>query len=213
MCHNKKNDLVEKAAWRFQGPFDPSGNVRLNLFKGKPLLELRLCAKSYHEAAKTLLEKSEQAELPDYELYPCIYLYRHSLELYLKAAKIGACQYLEMIEKRQWKIEDILNRHTLVDKIPILEEIHEKMELSFDFSEMKELIHDIEIIDGQSMNFRYPITKDGIPLLSSKTSINLFLLAQNLDNIFVELEGIVLFIEDAISNMQREIAENRHELD
>lgn len=52
-------------------------------FQSRPVLDVAIFAKGYHKAANRLA--AEFSRSPDYDAYPIFFLYRHSLELYLKA--------------------------------------------------------------------------------------------------------------------------------
>src|SRR4051812_30151389 len=55
--------------------------------------ELRFYARSFHKAARTLIENWEldRGHAPsDWDACPVVFLYRHALELYLKSVLLGA---------------------------------------------------------------------------------------------------------------------------
>jgi len=57
----------------------------VNRFTDNPKNDFGVFARGYFRAASKLAEQLLSKErFPDYEAYPVVFLYRHSLELYLK---------------------------------------------------------------------------------------------------------------------------------
>jgi hypothetical protein len=89
-------------------------DVVLNWY-GQSIEKLNLCAEAYHSAARSLIENSSDDQLRDINACPVVFLYRLSLELYLKAILIIGSKILRLDGAPFKTVEEILNkRHNLV---------------------------------------------------------------------------------------------------
>lgn len=119
-----------------------------------------LFADNFYAAAKQVMEyvldKGEFAQLDCY-FFSIVYLYRHSLELKLKAI---AFNYINDKELQKNFIKD--TRHNL---LIILERISKYIKINDEYSWIKGLFNNMNSIDKESDAFRYPIKiikdKDG----------------------------------------------------
>lgn len=75
---------------------------------GEPTEWFDFYAKAYHSAARRLFEKSSQKQLRDIGACPVVFLYRHSLELYLKEILISGQGILRLEGKPFRTVENIL---------------------------------------------------------------------------------------------------------
>ncbi len=82
-------------------------DVVLNWY-GQPLEKLDSCAQAFHAAGKRLAGKSSAEQLRDIGACPVVFLYRHSLELYLKSILITGSKILEREAKPFRTVEAIL---------------------------------------------------------------------------------------------------------
>ena len=88
-------------------------DVVLNWY-GEAVEKLEPYAKAYHSAAQLLIEKSTGDQLRDINACPVVFLYRLSLELYLKAILILGTSILRPDATPFRTVEEILNqRHNL----------------------------------------------------------------------------------------------------
>ena len=146
------------------------GNVRFNLIERDPIDELSIYALGYHIAGKTLVEKLESNRgYGDYEAYPIFFLYRHSLELYLKAIVYRGARLLGMISNDTIDTNKLLTKHGLSMWLPAIKAIFKRLEWEKDFGipsirkfeDFANLVNGIEKIDPLSYNFRYPVNTKG----------------------------------------------------
>jgi hypothetical protein len=63
----------------------------------------------------------------DYDGYPIFYLYRHSLELHLKAIVYRGAQLLGLISDEQIDTRSLLTRHELTRLLPTIQAIFKRM--------------------------------------------------------------------------------------
>src|SRR6266481_6394898 len=101
----------------------PHGNVVFN-FRGRAINDLSAFAAGYHEAGKILVSQLESASgYRDYEGYPILFLYRHALELYLKAIVYQGAQLVGLISDEKLNTEKLLTSHKLTGLVPAIEAI------------------------------------------------------------------------------------------
>ena len=135
-------------------------------FRDLPFDDFAAFGEGYHLAAKNLTENLiKKHNFPDYEGYPIIFLYRHSLELYLKfliykSAKLINFKSLKFL---QIKLE---NSHKLIYLSNLAKDLLIKLfpndkGLEDLMPEIIELCKQFETLDENSYSFRYPITTKG----------------------------------------------------
>jgi hypothetical protein len=189
----------------------PRGNVVFN-FRGRAINDLSAFAAGYHEAGKTLISKMESvAGYRDYEGYPILFLYRHALELYLKAIVYRGAQLLGLISDEKPNTEKLLTSHKLTRFLPTIEAIFRAVEWKWDFDvsglksfddfadlirEFADLIREIEKIDPQSYCFRYPVTTTGEAPLSKHFVVNVVNFGKNMDSVLDLLSGAVTGLQE-----------------
>jgi hypothetical protein len=164
-------------------------------FTDNPKEEFGIFAKSYFNAALQLAENLlSKQNFPDYEPYPVVFLYRHSLELYLKniiykVAIIMAFKNIKGIDKKlhnnhdlkflSKKATEILNRIFPNDKD--IENIS---------NEILEICTEMSVIDKDSYSYRYPIDKKGKHSTKRHQIINLEAFALSMNDLLEKLDTI-----------------------
>ena len=107
---------------------DPHGNIVFN-FTGRPIEDLTAFALGYQQAAHSLAGRLAQSRgYADYEGYPVLFLYRHSLELYLKAIVYRGAMLLGLVAERRPDTRDLFERHELVRLLPAIRAIFKEMD-------------------------------------------------------------------------------------
>ena len=182
----------------------PHGNVVFN-FRGRAINDLSAFAAGYHEAGKTLVSKMESAAgYRDYEGYPILFLYRHALELYLKAIVYRGAQLLGLISDEKRNTEKLLTSHKLTQLLPTIEAIFRVAEWEWDFEliglrsfdDFADLIKEIEKIDPQSYCFRYPVDTTGEAALPQHIVVNVVTFGKKMDSVLELLSGAVTGLQD-----------------
>jgi len=132
--HNFRARCLMQTETSENGLFVETGNlsnVVLNWIL-EPIEGLQFYAKSYHSAARRLLEKSSQVELCDTGACPVVFLYRHSLELFLKEILIGGQGILRLEGKPFRTVEEILVRqHSLSDSWNDLKDFYMQIDMQW----------------------------------------------------------------------------------
>lgn len=184
------------------------GNVVFN-FRGRAINDLSAFAAGYHEAGKILVHKMESSSgYRDYEGYPILFLYRHALELYLKAIVYRGAQLLGLISDEKPSTEKLLTSHKLTRLLPTIEAIFKAVEWEWDFEvsglksfdDFADLIKEIEKIDPQSYCFRYPVNTTGEAALPKHFIVNVVNFGKKMDLVLDLLSGAVTGLQEHWDN-------------
>jgi hypothetical protein len=182
------------------------GNVVFN-FTRQPLVDLAAFARGYHEAGKRLVPHIAEANgYADYEGYPILYLYRHSLELFLKAA-VAVGFYVRALHGQEVSEKDLFTQHGLSRLFdPFCEALKAAdYELTPDtlegsglssFDDLKSLLADLDELDPASQAFRYPLRRDGKGVLPRHTVFNVITFSRSMDPLLGFLDGCVSALAD-----------------
>ena len=138
----------------------PGADVVLNWY-GQHLEQLYIYAAEYHDAAKRIVERSLPGELRDVGACPVVFLYRHSLELFLKDILMTGRNF----SAEPARAETILNKnHDLMALWSDVKVLLNKMDLWGDELGADEaVILELAKLDQKSNSFRYPVLKSGKP--------------------------------------------------
>jgi hypothetical protein len=164
-------------------------------FASDPKDDLGIFARGYFQAARTLADHlMSKPGFADYEAYPIVFLYRHSMELFLKGIIYRAAVLSE------WEgIEDIesclRNTHRLV---PICREclkalrklFHDDEGLMSVLPEIQDIACELETIDQHSFSYRYPIDRNGRASTENHQVVNLGLLSNSMNRALDTLDTI-----------------------
>lgn len=185
-------------------------------FSKHPRNDFGVFGKGYMHAASKLAEDLlSRPHFGDYDAYPVVFLYRHSLELYLKnviyrSALLTAFKGLKNIDR------GLILNHKLVPLSQKAAEIlrrlfpgDEDLELTVD--RMLTLSLEFSDIDSDSYAYRYPINKQGMPSTKPHQRINLKALHQAMKELLEGLE-IIDFGLDVETAKARDVWEILEEL-
>ena len=182
----------------------PHGNVIFH-FRGRAINDLSAFAAGYHEAGKILVSNLEAVRgHRDYEGYPILFLYRHALELYLKALVYRGAQLLGLISEEKLNTERLLTSHKLTGLLPAIEAIFKAVEWEWDFEvsglksfdDFAELINEIEKIEPRSDGFRYSVPTIGEAALPKHFVVNVIGFGKKMDALLDVLSGAVTGLEE-----------------
>lgn len=180
--------------------FLPGGNMNEYSYFGwgKTTTQFYGYIMGYKDAADILIEDAIHSDSNmklDTLIFPVLFLYRHSIELYLKRI------YLELFDENLNEKKTFLKKrgHNLLavwEKVRIIIERYSMEEEKKDIPIAEEYIKQINQIDENSFNFRYPITKDLKSIHSESQIINLPNLKERMNEILIFLEAIYYAIID-----------------
>lgn len=189
-------------------------------FRDSPDSEFSFYGYAFHEAAQTLANQLlARPGYSDLEALPIVYLYRHAVELYLKAIVILGNQLLafEGQEIPAGQLKSVLGRHRLTPLLPHLKTIFEATgaewrfpdtpELST-FEDLRKVLREVEEIDAESFAFRYPITKDGQGSVPRHFTFDLVNCITLLDKLLDQLDAAWSHLDGMWDNVCDGLAEN-----
>ncbi len=177
------------------------GNVVFN-FNRDPIGDLTAFALGYREAARALAVRFKGDAYADYEGYPVLYLYRHSLELYLKAVVYRGAKLMGLIGEERPEVPGLFKRHDLGHLLPAVRAIFKAMQWDFEgtlfgsFEEFEKLIKKIDSIDPGAYTFRYPINTTGEAHLPHHFVVNVANFAETMDQLLGYLEGAADLLDE-----------------
>lgn len=192
------------------------GTVTLNRFD-RPIAEAELIARGFHatgrEAARHL--KRSRCGLSGTEVfraYPIVFLYRHSLELYLKAIIWTGRTLLAAGETR--RVDSVLNQHRLPPLVRYVGQIFKALGAGWNLgtrrfrtlANFQRVIDDFESVDSASFAFRYPTKKNGDPGIRPYFRFDVPEFCAILDELLPVLDGSVTMVyqgvQDCLQNME-----------
>jgi len=207
----------------FRGPERGDRNVVLN-FRHSPDLEFSFYGSAFHDAARTLVgDLKSRPGYSDLESLPIVFLYRHALELYLKAILIIGNQLLGIQgdEITETQLQRVLNSHRLIPFLAHLERILKGVGWVWSFEDVPELatfddlravLTEIEGVDKDSFAFRYPTTKKGEGSVPHNFCFDLITFAALMDNLIGILDSAAGGLDamydtacEAFAEMQRNL--------
>ena len=183
---------------------NPHGNVRFN-FRGAAPNDLAAFAAGFHEAGRVLVRKlASSPGYADYEGYPVLFLYRHALELYLKAIVYRGARYAGLFDERALSTERFYRSHDLVRLLAATREAFrcagwagepdlDNLKSWDDFSALIRTIHGL---DPGSYAFRYPMDPHGDPSMPPHLLLNVIAFGRNMDPVLDLLSGAGTGLED-----------------
>ena len=198
----------------------PHGSVALD-WSDNPTGEMAAWASCFHAAAETLVRDfSTQEEYADREACPIVFLYRHALELCLKALLLEAITLMQAEGEEPAFSEKLLSKHNLSPLVPPLKDTFVRFNhsLSLDgrvccsYDGVRALAEELDLLDSGSYAFRYPLTKSfRSPFLPHHLRIDVFELCRRSGIALAGLQELVtrvnLEICRYLDNEEEEIEE------
>ncbi|OGB13657.1 MAG: hypothetical protein A2W72_02450 [Burkholderiales bacterium RIFCSPLOWO2_12_67_14] len=165
------------------------GNALVN-WSGRPLEDLVTYAETYRSAACRLVQAQQSLNLnaPDQQALPILYLYRHSLELFLKSIVYHAATLsiseteLPIALPRLWREHSLLKLQKMAR--PVLDIARWP---SVDTEELATRLATtsaaIDSVDSGSYAFRYPVTTTGTSSLPPAFLVNMFHFSDEMESV------------------------------
>lgn len=202
----------------------PHGTVVLN-WHGTPEREFTFFAEAFHLMAKEAVAALRRdplfglhgCPLGDFQAYPIVFLYRHALELYMKAVILIGAPMLAVKGRAKVNRQRLLRTHSLEVLRRELERVIEAYEWEWDLgvphfrslADFRRTIAEFEAVDAGSHAFRYPINTKGSASLASHFRFNLFEFCEILDGLFPALEGAAIGAYEELQATLEAMAESQ----
>ncbi len=198
----------------------PHGTVVLN-WHGAPEREFTFFAEAFHLVAQdavAALKKNPHFNLygspvEDFRAYPVVFLYRHALELYMKAVILVGTPMLTIKGIGEINREELLKNHSLDSLRQNLEKVFDAYEWEWDLGiprfrsldDFRKTIAELHSVDARSDAFRYPLNTKGQPSLKSHFRFDLFEFCEVLDNLLPALEGAAIAAHEELQVTREEM--------
>jgi hypothetical protein len=175
---------------------NPHGRVILN-YTGDPEKELTFFAETFHLTAKDSVAALRQdphfgMDHFDVGAYPIVFLYRHTLELYMKAIILEGAPMLAMKGTGPINRGRLRQTHNLDVLRQDLERIFKALAWSWDLglpnfktiNDFRKFIAEFHAVDVKASAFRYPMDTKGKRALAPLFRFNLFDFCNLFDELF-----------------------------
>jgi hypothetical protein len=182
-----------------------------------PIHALPSIAGAFSDAAEALFDQRHKKFFDGYAC-PIVYLYRHSVELYLKGIILqgdrilfgradATSSGLTECNGGRWRFKKKprgKNEHRLVPLLEGVERILHSLQWSWPPDDLPDRaglqaisrwIHEIDELDPGSVTFRYPIARDGTAVLPQETSFDL-------EHFVVSMRSLTRTLYDLASALQ-----------
>jgi len=185
-------------------------------FTKDPRSDFGVFAKGYFHAASTLAGGLLlRIGFRDFDAYPVVFLYRHSLELYLKniiykAALLMAFKHMDDIDAKLYNTHDLT---VLSEKAAmILQRLFPGDASLRQFSkEIVKISSEFSDIDASSSAYRYPVDRTGNPSTRPNQVVNLGALHRTMSELLEKMDTLDFGLQVETSQAQ-EIYEILNEL-
>jgi hypothetical protein len=202
------------------------GTVILN-YTETPEDQFTWYGEAFHSAGSALVQALKADDHfgadgypPDsFKAAPIVYLYRHAMELYLKAIiKAGAGAFVLRGEPII-DMTTVSSTHSLQVLLSDVERIFAAFGWDWDFglphfrslADFRSIVGELQSIDAHSDAFRYPTKRDGSAALNRCFRFNLFTFCETLDPIYQMLDGRAYHADETVQlerEAQQEAMEN-----
>lgn len=197
------------------------GTVVLN-WHGTPQEEFTYFAEAFHDVARSTAEELSKnprfglhgIPMEDFKAYPVVYMYRHALELHMKAVILAGSM---MLSSPKVDRDTLLKTHSL-DLLRLdVERVFEAYNWDWDLSvphfenldDFRQAIAELVSVDAGSYAFRYPVDTKGKASLASHFRFNLFEFCETLDGLLRVLKGATIGAYEEFQAMAEAAAEAR----
>lgn len=194
----KKDGVSESSVLFTDGEYHHQ--VVLNWLGDSAKDKLDFYAGAYHKAAKSLARRySSKSTLRDFAGCPIVFLYRHSLELYLKAFLISGNKLLIIRRKPALERDPLLCGHRLMALLPGFERVLHELGWTWNMGvrglrskqDFVNLLTELDRVDQNSFSFRYPTDKQGKASLPMNFRFSVKIYATRMDALLHVLDGAV----------------------
>ena len=176
---------------------------------------------SYRNAAHLLIANYECRDVGDvdYGACPVIFLFRHAIELCLKAmvyrlARLSVDdQELRRVLPRLWREHSLMTLLSMAQ--PVLTAMKDRLPLALRVIDEDELqfLSDLDRVDPGSYSFRYPVASTGGAALKGMLMTNIFVFGQMADRTLDSLNAICCHLIDEVRALEPQMHLNLGTMD
>ena len=153
--------------------------------------------------------------MDDFRAYPIVFLYRHALELYLKAIVLVGSDMLTLKDQPKMERQQLFTTHNLDKLRQEVERVFAVYGWGWDLgisklgsvANLRKVIGEFQEIDPGSYSFRYPVDTEGDASLKENFRFNVFKFASILDDLFPTLRYVVIAAPEEYQNQVRALGE------
>ena len=158
------------------------------------------------------------AIMDDFRAYPIVFLYRHAIELYLKAIALAGSAMLALKDQPKIESQQLFKNHDLSQLLDHVERVFAVYGWGWGVGnshfrsaayrrEIIEIIGEFQQIDPGSQSFRYPVKTTGKASLEEDFRFNIFKFASILDDLFPTLQHAVIVAPQEFQQQARALGE------
>jgi len=198
--------------------FDRSGNSGTVILNGTgdQVFEFDRLARAFHDTGRQAADRLINLEigvdgwpLHDFLAYPVVFLYRHALELHMKAIILAGAPVFVLRKQPQIDRNVLFNDHSFERLGHDFERVFGEFRWSWDFgydelrsiADFRDLLRQFQAVDARSVAFRYPQN------MPRGFRVNVFRFADLLDPLLFALRGLPLAAEESLEVMYESRAE------
>lgn len=169
-------------------------------FVSQPLRHFHYYAEGYYNAAIAVVQKLiKDQKFPDYDAYPAVFLFRHSLELHLKACIYNSKMLAYFMQNETLDCQ-LRNTHNLTPLAGAAKNVTDALfpddqELAAFMNQVIKMAEALDQLDAGSFSFRYPIKKNGEPAFEKEVQLSIIRIAEELEPIHSGLNTLHFGIE------------------
>ena len=202
------------------------GTVILNWqsWSRTPEREFTHMADAFLDLAREEVSRLKKSEWPhlhviaimdDFRAYPIVFLYRHAIELYLKAIALAGSAMLALKDQPEIECQQLFKNHDLSQLLDHVERVFAVYGWGWNLgnshfrsvADLRKIIGEFQQIDPGSQSFRYPVKKTGEASLEEDFRFNIFKFASILDDLFPTLRHAVMAAHEEYQNQARALGE------
>ncbi len=178
----------------FTGKGRGRGNVVFN-FVGQTIVDTAAYGAGYRRAGKTVLEDiMARPGYRDNDCYPIFFLYRHALELHVKALVLRGAQLLELVSDEEVDTARAFKSHNLTEFLPAIRAIFKDRgwidgEGATELEHICDVVEEVNKVDAWSYVFRYPSNKKGEASTKKHHVLNVLSYAKVVDQVLDSLDA------------------------
>jgi hypothetical protein len=202
----------------------PHGTVVLN-WHDTPEREFTFFAEAFRRVAQEAVAALRQNPhfsldgdpIEDFRAYPVVSLYRHALELYMKAVIRAGSPMLAIKKMTPLNPGKHLTSHNLDSLRQDLERVFEAYGWGWDLEtphfrsleDFRKTIAELHEVDERTDAFRYPLDTEGNASLAAHFRFDLFEFCEVLDSLFPVFEGAAIEAHEELQATREAMAEAR----